>query len=365
MNVKPVKWILVLGCALLFVSGCAPRQPDLDGLEVTASGQADPFETSPRTQATSGEEESVPQPTEESLGSLRFGLADEKPLTDETGLRYLPYTGGEISLPYHFVAEGRTFSEGVGFLLFLNGIPQPYHTDTNEEVRYLHPLYGDEAGNISREFQFCFTPVTGQAGDMLELYVMNITDPECEPFDHSPFAYTMGSTASWERIRFEATPEAMRLPEVPQYPNFYTVEYRDVPYEDIAGWSEEELLYLTEYSFSINGVSDQRGRRTVYGVTAEEPLRLRFELWGSSRARFGLSFFVDNQPVPLDGGMAIPMEIREGQKTIVELTLSMPEFDGEAAVYAILAPLNVWEDLNYSWFLTYSGTIYLTAEAER
>lgn len=361
--VKRILCVFLLLCILLSTGGCAPNPSDLGRLELDVPSTKDPFAVIPTTQASVNTDNTKPLPEEE-VGRLNFGLADENPTKDENGLRYLEYTDGELAVPYQINATGAMFADGVGLLLFLNGVPQPYHTDTYEEVRYLHTFYGDERGDISQRFDFCFTPVTGQAGETLELYVLSITNPNCEPSERPPFAYTFGSGAHWERLHFAAAPKDTPEPPVPQYPLSYTVEYKDVTYSDIAGWSEEELLNNTEYRFSINGVADHGGKRTVYQVTPEEPVQMQFSLWGSSRAKFGLSFFVDNQPVSLNGAMSIPMEIREGQKTIVELTLTLPEFDGDAAVYAVLAPLNYWDDLDNSWFLTESGTIFLTAEEE-
>ncbi len=80
----------------------------------------------------------------------------------------------------------------------------------------------------------------------------------------------------------------------------------------------------------------------IYGITRDEPIRLRFEVWGSPHFTYGLTFYINHEPVIAEGMEMIPVEIHNGQKTVIEADLNLPDFDGDSIIYAGLIPQNSW-----------------------
>ena len=62
----------------------------------------------------------------------------------------------------------------VGILLFLDGRPQPYRLEGDTDYQYMHRF------TLNNEMiypVFYFTPVTGQAGDTLEMATLTVLYP--------------------------------------------------------------------------------------------------------------------------------------------------------------------------------------------
>ena len=86
------------------------------------------------------------------------------------------YDGGEFRLDYQYSVIGKLNT--IGFLLFLDGRPQPYKVDdTTADYEYCHLFAAGE----DQTFSFLFEPVTGSAGDLLTLTVVSITNPDFQP----------------------------------------------------------------------------------------------------------------------------------------------------------------------------------------
>ncbi|GAC40918.1 hypothetical protein [Paenibacillus popilliae] len=128
-------WLIRWGFCLLIVmlaAGCAhtSSSPTPAAGQSNASGNANPnpFEA--------GKEERV------ILGDLGHGLVN--PDRDENGdMRPLRYNGGELTIPYAVNASGK--AKNVGFLVFIDGIPQPYKMNTTD-TSYAYAHVGVGAG---------------------------------------------------------------------------------------------------------------------------------------------------------------------------------------------------------------------------
>ena len=102
------------------------------------------------------------------------------------------------------------------------------------------------------------------------------------------------------------------------------------------------------------------GHHYVYEVQEKQPVQLRFEVYGTPYVRYGLVFFVDNQPVVSRDGTPILLDVENGQKTVVEAQLDMTGFDTESVLYAVLVPQNYFSTpIRTFAFATASSPIFL------
>lgn len=98
------------------------------------------------------------------------------------------YYGGQLEIPYKM--NGNGICTSVGFLLYLDGVPQPYTIKGGDEkYKYMHVIEGKE--NTDTEFVFSFVPVTGKAGDTVQLSINSISSPSFIPDMVSTFDYGM------------------------------------------------------------------------------------------------------------------------------------------------------------------------------
>lgn len=304
---------------------------------------------------------STQQPTiqQGNMGYIQVGPSGVA-LMDEVG-PYRLYEGGELHMPYTIDVTGTVADQGVGILLFIDGKPQPYKTADDSSYQYMHVFYPISGESYIADISFI--PVTGQAGDTLELYATTILNPDFSIAEGiSGFVYTSGAVVSGTRLKFDATPSFSDDEFINERIISLTTSYVDTKYSEISGWSDIDLMEKIESHLYVNDVDDTRDC-IVYGVTAEENLSIRYEVWGSPYVQYGLVVLVDNEPVFTAEDSFIPVEVQNGKKTVLEVELDMSDFDGESVVYVMLVPRNFrTSEVLTQASLDYSRTFFLVSE---
>ena len=84
--------------------------------------------------------------------------------SDGDSFQICGYNGGEMRLPFKYMGGHDTDLAGLGLMVFLDGLPQPYKLAEDEKYEYMH-IFTD----LSGEGTLYFTPVCGKTGDELEL----------------------------------------------------------------------------------------------------------------------------------------------------------------------------------------------------
>ena len=346
-------WIFLILVALL--TACTPEKAPQ---ETTQTPTVENVFTQPSTTAPDSPTETT-GPVDLG-GGLSFGFETQE--RDSLGA-YLTYTGGELVVPCSIDTSGNIGSKGIGVLLFVDGLPQPYKAE-GKDYAYLHIFQFDRPE--SRMIDLTFTPVTGEAGDELECYAVPVLAPNytyTEGIDLG-FVYTSAVPVTGCRIKFQETPPAEVFPK--ESPRLSQPEIRKEPlsYSEVGTWTEQELQENLEYHFFANNVPDT-GHHYVYEVQEKQPVQLRFEVYGTPYVRYGLVFFVDNQPVVSRDGIPIFVDVENGQKTVVEAQLDMTGFDTESVLYAVLVPQNYFSTpIRTNAFAVPSSPIFLLEGAK-
>ena len=281
--------------------------------------------------------------TEPQYGATRFGGAD--PIKDDVSAHY-DYTGGELKIGFHFYSYNKDYSKrGVGPLFFLDGIPQPYKTEEEPWYSYVHFLSPKPLDPTSHEsdnvWDVSFIPVTGQAGDALALYITCVSDQNTDPAEiivHDCLQYFASDFCC--RVIFYETPPELELPEVPDQVLSHSVTYVDEPI--LQQWSPEELQLNHEYSYYINGGSAPVNSLIWPGFD-QEPITLSFQIYGSSYVKYTLVCFKDYEPISIDPEDILYVEVKDGQRTKIDVQIDMSDFDGSTMVpfYVVLVPRNL------------------------
>lgn len=356
--------------AALLLSACAPNQSatgaQLGSMPTVEDLFTDPVPTVsptyPTTKpggTTTTEPNETTQPNNNStvlLGNIGMALVGEKQ-QDEIGTYYV-YNGGEAVIPIKFMVSGNIAEKGIGVLLFVDGQPQPYKTDEDSEYAYLHIFY---PSNLEQEIHnLAFVPVTGKQGDELEIYTASVLHPTYSKSEgYMGMVYTSGSVILGSRLKYEQTPPAEGYPEKQQWLSDTSVSFVDVTADEIRGWSDDDLRERIAYKFSVNETDDM-SKREVYVDSTDEYISVRYEIWGSPYVNYGLVFFVDNVPVSGTDVENLMIEVKNGQKTVVEAKLDLKQFDGESVVYAILVPRNYRSsEVETAAYLTCTNAIFL------
>ena len=292
------------------------------------------------------------------LGSLSAGLHDDCP-SDDHG-PYITYTGGEMSMGYEIGSSGRVRESGIGILLFLDGQPQPYRLEGESTYTYLHTFYPEKAFMV---VDFYFTPITGQEGDDLEMYTLAILNPEYRPSvgPQQMMVFTSGAVGAGWRLKFEATPPKTDFPEKQVRLSDVEITATDTSYGDTAGWSEEDLRERLDSRSYVND-APHNGQSRVYNITADTPVDLRYELWGTPYIESSVIFYVDNEPIFTSDGLPFDMTVASGEKKILTAELDMTGFTGESVVYVVRVPRNYrTSEISTFGFIQGEGTWFLLA----
>ena len=212
-------------------------------------------------------------------------------------------------------------------------------------------------------YDLFFTPITGQSGDTLEVYILSLQKPEYLPSDGNPgmMIYTSGSIGAGWRLKFEATPPETDFPEKQHRLYDAEITSEDTSYGDVFGWSEEDLRERLDSRSYVNGIPHNR-KSCVYNITADTPVDLHYELWGTPYIESSVIFYVDNEPVFTSDGLPFDMTVASGEKKILTAKLDMTGFTGESVVYMVRVPRNYrTSEIRTYGFIQGEGTWFLLA----
>ena len=283
------KGICLFLLVALLLTGCTAARPPASTSETIPDVFQEATKASEETQVST----SVEANNTDDLGGLGIGAADE-PLKDEYGT-YRIYNGGEMCTPIKIESTGALRQAGTGILLFIDGQPQPYRLEDEDSYSYFHCFYPKRTKEI---YNLYFTPITGSAGDTLEVYILSLQKPEYLPSDGNPgmMIYTSGSIGAGWRLKFEATPPEADFPEKQHRLYDAEITSENASYGDVFEWSEEDLRERLDSRSYVNE-APHNGQNRVYNITADTPVDLRYELWGTPYIESSVIFYVDNEPV--------------------------------------------------------------------
>ncbi len=241
------------------------------------------------------------------------------------------YTGGQLRLDYQISAVGGIGDQETGLLLLLEGQPQPYRLSPEGELRYMHTFTG------SCQPELWIVPVTGRAGDTLELSAFQVREPDYRNTGYPvPFAQTGASIPVQDTLILQADP---------------------------ARQEETQARRLREQNLTTREVtrkdSSTRLDLSVYPVVNGGQLKVRAAVGGLPGVDWTLAIYVNHVPVSEE---SLTFQIPEGSLVDIETVLDMQNFTGEGVLYAVLSCPG-WRDANFAAEgTTISKTFYLTAE---
>ncbi len=383
------RWLsLVLAVVMILtVSGCS--------LRFTL-----PEETEARlTPPTSSTEQSTPQETQiprqtDADGTIlayntsvqSLSLANSASNGD-TAIQTCNYDGGEMHLPFHYVAGYDTDLVGLGLMVFLDGQPQPYKISETGEYEYLHTFM-----QTGGEGELIFTPVCGKAGDTLELYAALIPAPDWLPHEerdgvtlqrsyyniptYNPQAVTgillrfnadPETTADFPQVRdrieaIETTEESMTGTDKNDlwqvygwdHPSFYEETPRDITV-DIAYSERDDAQDYSRYSpVSIGAVTrwgftgERAELRFVqddqeYAYNVKDTSKVNFEccIYCPEPVDYNLILYFNNVPISVDPEKSVQFSGGNSEtKMIVNLTLDMTEMRDINQIRVMAVPKN-------------------------
>lgn len=284
--------------------------------------------------------------TTEIMGALGHG--PENPVFRNDGTRApYEYHGGQFELNYHVKASGA--AKNVGFLLFLNGIPQPYQIDGKGDMQYMS-MFELEEDDQQYPFSFVFTPVTGTVGDTLELKIYSVFYPQFQPDMATTSSYGLyyNILEGTIEIAFQATPnvnevDAKTLPVL----SSVTVRKDDMTSDFVSnylnsgfaagGKSEKDQLADSVFSFI-----DYNGKSAVdnIDVSNQGTLHITYQMVGVPGATYRISLFGNNQPMTNGEALSWEITLSKGKVSVLEAIIDISSLDDFTTFYVLACPVD-------------------------
>ena len=261
----------------------------------------------------------------------------ERDIPTYTGLGFqeesIRYSGDEIHTKIMLTGKGYK-NVGIGLLLFVDGKPQPYKTAENNTLSYMHIFYPED--NVKYYHEFIFTPVTGKAGETVDVQIMGFNDPAyC--YGDGEWGAHFAFLSTEAQLTFDATPEKQKPPQVADAGLHWTCTYEDVAPGEIGLLNAALANESIHYEFTLNG-EDLEYR--FYGAAEGDKITFHLETYGTPGAGYSLVFYMNGNPIYADGDNTMLFEIRDNQKTVIDGEFTLTGFDGKSNVCAMLVPRN-------------------------
>lgn len=327
--IKKKLLISIISCGLILsLSACGNYSITSNESPSTQNKTDDPFEKMENDTAF--------------MGRLSHEAVNPNRTKDQSVLPY-EYEGGEFAFEYQFSAEGNLKS--IGFLLFLDGKPQAYKVDdTNADYEYCHDFSVGE--KTDKTFTFLFTPNTGVTGDTLNLTVVSITNPTFQPdmvksssygWYHQILDYTL-------KLHFNtAPPSDIELPATREVISSIHTKEEKVTSSFIEndlvknGWSDVSLDTLDTNTYSTISYDGELVYDNI-NVSALKTLTVRYTLCGTAGADYGVSFFINHQPVPCDSILSYNATLTKGNIWIIEAVIDVTKLSDFNTFYVMAVP---------------------------
>lgn len=253
------------------------------------------------------------------------------------------YGGGELEIPYMMIGSG--ICRNTGFLLYLNGVPQPYKIKGQEEdYRYMHIIEGGE--DTEEDFVFCFVPVTGNSGDQMTLSINSISNPAFLPDMVETFDYGMSHGTIEAAYRVSFWEDAKEQPEGADVLNLVSgaeLVQSDIDKEEKAYMEESKMetkLDLEHKIYSdlrMDGESMELNRK--FELNGKDTVHISYVMMGHPGIRYRVSFYLDHRLLT-DGEQSVyEVELETGKMTTVEFDLDASAIT-DSSFYAMAVPVN-------------------------
>lgn len=353
--IKSSAFLLVIGLLSLFLASCGTS---MNTAETTGTDK-DSINTTPTTfQNPFANEEVV-------LGSIGHGATK---LTYDKDKNRLPfeYNGQIFTMDYMIIGSG--VARDNGLLLLLNGIPQLYGTDQDQEVKSLHVFHLPEE---SKEFPFqiSFTPNTGKKGDTALCTVVSITNPDFKPDLKETQSYGIfhQSLPVQHLIHFNSDPPVSNIPGT-------FVRARDIRNETldltkdilqkIQTGNMQEINIETfnkeeKYQIYVNGNASPMDE---LAYSPDKALSFDVYFAGREGNPWAFSFFLDHEPVVFEDSLALTWLSEKGKAVHISFSLDPSELKDAETFYMLAAPMQDFPNADNSPMLSKTPSLLLHKE---
>lgn len=284
--------------------------------------------------------------TTEIVGALGHG--PENPVLRDDGTRApYEYHGGQFELNYHVKASGT--AKNVGFLLFLNGIPQPYQIDGKGNMQYMN-MFELEKDDQQYPFSFVFTPVTGTMGDTLELKIYSVFNPQFQPdmVTTSSYGLYYNTLEATIEVAFQASPDVDEsTTKIEPLLSSVTVRSDDMTSDFVSNRLTKDLTgngksAMDQLEDSVFCFTDYNGESAIdnIDISNQGTLHITYQMVGVPGAAYRISLFGNNQPLTDGEALSWEVALSKGKVAVLEADIDIASLDDFTTFYIFACPVD-------------------------
>ncbi|WP_230190747.1 MULTISPECIES: beta-glucanase/beta-glucan synthetase [unclassified Paenibacillus] len=256
----------------------------------------------------------------------------------------MQYHGGELKIDYKVHASGN--AKNVGFLVFVDGKPQPYKFNTSDapyEYMHVFDLQGEDQDTL---FTFVFTPVTGKKGDTLPVSIASVYNPEFMPdmketASYGGFHTTLGMEGL---LHFNEDADALDASSIPRQEALRDVRLSSEPVtqdllEKRSGFGTVDLESLDTNVYSELQL-DGAERQDHYQVGKKGALHVTFKLFGHPGVRYRNTFYINHQAISAKDGTFFETMLTKGDVAVFNAEIELEKLEDFNTFYVVSVPVN-------------------------
>jgi len=296
---------------------------------------------------------------EEELGAFSFG-----PLinyTDDAIIRF-EYDGNAIRIPYHVEGFAEGIASELGWFLLVDGLAQPTQLETIDgeilsELAFMH--YFALEYREREEFYVVFSPISGEIGTNVGLIAGTLLRPNFMPtnIDESifaPFHHLMTTFPAEVIINSDVQNSFTADTDVlfkPIMQNVMEAEKQQAEFEgmDFDEWMASRArigIFPHDLEFQLN--------YEEIIIADDGEVNLFLFVYGGKEITSRITFFVNHEPVQVNGADFIEIEMEHDKLALIDVNLSLDELNDLNSLYALMMATgdNYYdEDIYKTWTL--------------
>nr|WP_275444069.1 beta-glucanase/beta-glucan synthetase [Lysinibacillus fusiformis] len=277
------------------------------------------------------------------MGSMEHAFVNPE-VNEHDEMLPLRYDGGELKIEYSVKASGN--AKNVGFLVFVDGIPQPYKFNTSQaSYEYMHILNLEE-DDKNMPFTFVFTPVTGKKGDSLDLSITSVYNPSFIPDMKETSSYggyhtTLESSRS---LVFKKNAEAFDHTTISRngYIRNINITSEPVTQQMLDTYSDMEKLNLEALDKRVFSqlYFDGKVKHDNIKINDKGTVHVSFKIFGHPGVKYQNTFFMNHEVLANDDGTSFETTLTKGDVAVIDLDINLEKLDDFSTFYVVSVPLN-------------------------
>ncbi|MBS3679827.1 beta-glucanase/beta-glucan synthetase [Ornithinibacillus massiliensis] len=318
---------------LLIVTGCSKDDVEEEKEQVAINeNNENPFEID--------EEDTV------IMGSIWHSYANVE-VDDNDEVIPLTYDGDELVIDYSVQAEGK--ATNIGFLVYVDGIAQPYKLNTTESAyQYMHIFDLEEEG-VDTPFQFIFTPITGKEGETVNVTITSIYNPSFIPDMKETTSYGgyHHALSVIRPIEFHEKPEFLNLNDLPTNKILNDISISTEPVTDDfleklgGGVTTIDSEMLDTNVFNFVEIEDKPDNETNFQITDQGNLHMKLKILGHPGVAYQNTFYLNHQALSdQEGNTSFETKLTKGDVSVIDVEIDIDTLDDFSTFYVVSTPVN-------------------------